>query len=67
MPSSISAVNTPVNNIYFGGIITPNSDFLGGGDTACTTPEWDKHSSASEMSVACLQDRIMQMQEMHYR
>jgi hypothetical protein len=31
--------------------------------------EWDKQSasSLSEMSVACLQDRIMQMEENHYR
>ncbi|CAH0549408.1 unnamed protein product [Brassicogethes aeneus] len=36
--------------------------------TACTTPEWDKHSSGnvSEISVACLQDKINQMQETHY-
>ncbi|GBP35434.1 Cytospin-A [Eumeta japonica] len=33
-----------------------------------TTPEWDKHSSSSlsEVSVACLQDRILQMEEHHY-
>lgn len=33
------------------------------------TPEWDKHSSSSlsEVSVACLQDRILQMEEHHYR
>lgn len=37
-------------------------------DPRCTTPEWDKHSSSSfsEMSVACLQDRILQMEETHY-
>ena len=35
---------------------------------ACTTPEWDKHSSSSVsgVSVACLQDRILQMEETHY-
>ncbi|KYM75876.1 Cytospin-A [Atta colombica] len=34
----------------------------------CTTPDWDKHSSSSmsEISVACLQDRILQMEETHY-
>ncbi|XP_034939563.1 cytospin-A-like isoform X2 [Chelonus insularis] len=34
----------------------------------CATPEWDKHSSSSlsEVSVACLQDRILQMEETHY-
>ncbi|KAF5291789.1 hypothetical protein FQA39_LY14277 [Lamprigera yunnana] len=34
----------------------------------CPTPEWDKHSSSnvSEVSVACLQDKINQMQETHY-
>ncbi|XP_012288465.1 cytospin-A isoform X2 [Orussus abietinus] len=37
-------------------------------DIQCTTPEWDKHSSSSisEVSVACLQDRILQMEETHY-
>uniref|UniRef100_A0A8D8PZQ6 Cytospin-A n=1 Tax=Cacopsylla melanoneura TaxID=428564 RepID=A0A8D8PZQ6_9HEMI len=32
------------------------------------TPDWDKHSSSSlsEISVACLQDRITQMEETHY-
>ncbi|RZC36517.1 GRIP and coiled-coil domain-containing protein 2-like [Asbolus verrucosus] len=40
----------------------------GGDITACPTPEWDKHSSSnvSEVSVACLQDKINQMQETHY-
>lgn len=34
----------------------------------CATPDWDKHSSSSvsEVSVACLQDRILQMEETHY-
>ncbi|XP_020277506.1 cytospin-A-like isoform X1 [Pseudomyrmex gracilis] len=35
----------------------------------CTTPDWDKYSSSSirsEVSVACLQDRILQMEETHY-
>ncbi|XP_018300802.1 cytospin-A isoform X4 [Mycetomoellerius zeteki] len=34
----------------------------------CTTPDWDKHSSSSmsEVSVACLQDRLLQMEETHY-
>jgi hypothetical protein len=38
-------------------------------DTSCSTPDWDKqsNSSLSEVSVACLQDRIMQMEETHYR
>ncbi|CAH2013661.1 unnamed protein product [Acanthoscelides obtectus] len=36
--------------------------------TPCTTPDWDKYSSGnvSEVSVACLQDKIHQMQETHY-
>ncbi|KAG6458969.1 hypothetical protein O3G_MSEX011134 [Manduca sexta] len=41
----------------------------GEGDSGeATTPEWDKHSSSSlsEVSVACLQDRILQMEEHHY-
>lgn len=40
-----------------------------GGDlTTCSTPDWDKQSSGnvSEVSVACLQDKINQMQETHY-
>ncbi|XP_076232659.1 cytospin-A isoform X4 [Calliopsis andreniformis] len=34
----------------------------------CIIPDWDKHSSSSvsEVSVACLQDRILQMEETHY-
>jgi hypothetical protein len=31
-----------------------------------STPDWDKRSSSSEVSVACLQDRILQMEETHY-
>lgn len=40
----------------------------GGDNTACPTPEWDKHSSSniSDISLACLQDKINQMQETHY-
>ncbi|KAK6636435.1 hypothetical protein RUM43_010096 [Polyplax serrata] len=39
-----------------------------GVDGTCSTPDWDKHScsSLSEVSVACLQDRIMQMEETHH-
>lgn len=36
-------------------------------DGSCaTTPDWDKQSSSSEVSVACLQDKIIQMEETHY-
>lgn len=44
-------------------------DGTGGDITACPTPDWDKQSSGnvSEVSVACLQDKINQMQETHYR
>lgn len=37
-------------------------------ELACATPDWDKRSSSSvsEVSVACLQDRILQMEETHY-
>lgn len=37
-------------------------------ENTCSTPDWDKHSSSSisEVSVACLQDRILQMEETHY-
>lgn len=40
----------------------------GNTDNTCSTPDWDKHSSSSmsEVSVACLQDRILQMEETHY-
>lgn len=57
-PASIAA--------NFHGADTANN---GGDSTACPTPDWDKHSSSSisEVSVACLQDRINQMQETHYR
>ncbi|XP_017109616.2 cytospin-A isoform X2 [Drosophila bipectinata] len=34
--------------------------------TPCLTPDWDKQSSSSEISVACLQDKIIQMEETHY-
>ncbi|CAH1129971.1 unnamed protein product [Ceutorhynchus assimilis] len=49
-------------------IATNAMDDHGGDTTACTTPDWDKHSSGnlSEVSVACLQDKINQMQETHY-
>lgn len=29
--------------------------------TPCGTPDWDKHSNSSEVSVACLQDKIVQV------
>jgi chromosome segregation ATPase len=36
-------------------------------DGSCvTTPDWDKQSSSSEVSVACLQDKIIQMEETHH-
>lgn len=36
-------------------------------DASCaTTPDWDKQSSSSEVSVACLQDKIIQMEETHH-
>ncbi|XP_044764313.1 cytospin-A-like isoform X4 [Coccinella septempunctata] len=46
----------------------PMEDGTCGDVTACPTPDWDKHSSSnvSEISVACLQDKINQMQETHY-
>ncbi|XP_047739662.1 cytospin-A isoform X3 [Hyalella azteca] len=34
--------------------------------TGATIGDWDNKSSSSEVSVACLQDRIMQMEETHY-
>ncbi|XP_017776760.1 PREDICTED: cytospin-A-like isoform X6 [Nicrophorus vespilloides] len=39
-----------------------------GDATTCSTPDWDKEScsNVSEVSVACLQDKINQMQETHY-
>ncbi|XP_053694684.1 cytospin-A-like isoform X2 [Sabethes cyaneus] len=35
-------------------------------NTPCVTPDWDKQSSESEIAVACLQDKITQMEETHY-
>ncbi|XP_058452023.1 cytospin-A isoform X2 [Malaya genurostris] len=34
--------------------------------TPCGTPDWDRQSSSSEVAVACLQDKITQMEETHY-
>uniref|UniRef100_A0A1Y1JW84 Uncharacterized protein n=1 Tax=Photinus pyralis TaxID=7054 RepID=A0A1Y1JW84_PHOPY len=49
-------------------IATNLLDDESGDVTSCPTPDWDKHSSSnvSEVSVACLQDKINQMQETHY-
>lgn len=33
----------------------------GEGSAGIITPDWDKHSSSSEVSVACLQDKIIQV------
>uniref|UniRef100_A0A1A9UUB4 Calponin-homology (CH) domain-containing protein n=1 Tax=Glossina austeni TaxID=7395 RepID=A0A1A9UUB4_GLOAU len=52
-PASIALPSTADNDV--GGVATP-----------CLTPDWDKHSSSSEISVACLQDKIIQMEETHY-
>jgi hypothetical protein len=41
---------------YF--VFFQNNDIEG---TTCSTPEWDKHSTSSEISVACLQDKIIQV------
>ncbi|XP_046738225.1 uncharacterized protein LOC124406722 isoform X3 [Diprion similis] len=40
----------------------------GNTENTCSTPDWDKHSSSSmsEVSVACLQDKLLQMEETHY-
>ncbi|XP_055389168.1 cytospin-A-like isoform X7 [Condylostylus longicornis] len=45
-------------------IALPNNHEVDG--TPCVTPDWDKNSSSSEISVACLQDKIIQMEETHY-
>lgn len=45
-------------------IALPNASENDG--TPCVTPDWDKNSSSSEISVACLQDKIIQMEETHY-
>lgn len=36
-----------------------NNDNIDG--TPCGTPDWDKHSNSSVVSVACLQDKIVQV------
>ncbi|XP_070506060.1 cytospin-A isoform X2 [Chironomus tepperi] len=41
----------------------PNTEMDG---SCVTTPDWDKQSSSSEVSVACLQDKIIQMEETHH-
>ncbi|KAL7020453.1 hypothetical protein ACKWTF_011539 [Chironomus riparius] len=41
----------------------PNAEMDG---SCVTTPDWDKQSSSSEVSVACLQDKIIQMEETHH-
>lgn len=66
-PASFAASNEAVES--------SNNGLLNSGTTShdapssCPTPDWDKHSSSSmsEVSVACLQDRILQMEETHYR
>jgi hypothetical protein len=52
-----------------GGCAPQNSHGNGMNSANNGSYEWDKQSasSLSEMSVACLQDRIMQMEENHYR
>lgn len=45
-------------------IALPNNMDMEG--TPCVTPDWDKQSSSSEIAVACLQDKITQMEETHY-
>lgn len=45
-------------------IALPNTMDVEG--TPCVTPDWDKQSSSSEIAVACLQDKITQMEETHY-
>ncbi|KAJ1520153.1 hypothetical protein ONE63_004369 [Megalurothrips usitatus] len=70
-----SPIPSPINNGGVNDVCATTStngvlpDVL---DPTCVTPDrdrdWDKHScsSLSEVSVACLQDRIMQMEETHY-
>lgn len=60
-PASIAMAQNDVG-------ITPVTSNTTPDNPRCTTPEWDKHSSSSvsEVSVACLQDRILQMEETHY-
>lgn len=48
--------------LFFHDLQTTDNDV----GTPCLTPDWDKHSSSSEISVACLQDKIIQMEETHY-
>ncbi|XP_058821269.1 cytospin-A-like isoform X7 [Topomyia yanbarensis] len=45
-------------------IALPNNLDMEG--TPCGTPDWDRQSSSSEIAVACLQDKITQMEETHY-
>lgn len=40
--------------------------FVSNSEAEGTHTDWDKQSSSSEVSVACLQDKIIQMEETHY-
>ncbi|XP_044002880.1 cytospin-A isoform X2 [Aphidius gifuensis] len=61
--TTTTATTTTTTSPTTAGTTTTNCD-----NPRCTTPEWDKRSSSSVsgVSVACLQDRILQMEETHY-
>lgn len=62
-PNSASQVS--VNKIIYYDLINKIFIFI---QELLDTQDWDKNSSSvSEVSLACLQDRIVQMEETHYR
>ncbi|KPI99096.1 hypothetical protein RR46_10414 [Papilio xuthus] len=69
MHSSAPASIALAHNVGIGGEGEGEAEGEGESAVEAGTPEWDKHSSSSlsEVSVACLQDRILQMEEHHYR
>lgn len=62
-PNSASQVN--FNKVTYYNLINKSFIFV---QELLDTQDWDKNSSSvSEISLACLQDRIVQMEETHYR
>lgn len=68
VPANVSYYSdqTVQSNITVGSPIPKSVQFHLQNDVSITTPDWDKHSSGSEVSVACLQDKLIQMEETHY-
>jgi DNA repair exonuclease SbcCD ATPase subunit len=76
---SLSGAKTSGSHDLGAELVTPESERIGfcssdlgyAASALSMDPNWDKHSNKSsdamsEVSVACLQDRILQMEETHY-